>query len=953
MTSPNHLRRRAASKALRAAAFASLTTVITLAGATATAAEPTTSPAEHAAAPATLPAAAAPATAPAAPAGPTAAEALERLKAGNARFVADKPTHPDEGAARRHETAAGQKPFATILSCSDSRVPPELLFDQGLGDVFPIRVAGNVADTDEIGTIEYGTGHLHTPLLVVLGHTKCGAVTAVVRGDKVGGSIPLLVDNIVPAVEEAKKAQQHVDTHLGASVSQAELVAAAIRANVFQQMKGVIAGSEEVRELIHAGKLTVVGGVYDIETGQVQWLGEHPQQAALLEAEHAPKGERGEAAPQHGELMQPTPARADTAHADAAHAPASAAAAAHAEAATAPPATAPAHATAAAEPQRPDDHRAVAAPEATRSEPPAQAKAESSPPPVTASASYESTSTSTASAAPTPPAAAGSAAGDYTLIAAFAAGLGLVGAGALTATKNSNVRVRVLTNSGVLVLAIAGMAAVTQTKLGRISGRTETLSSTDLPALGAIADARGRSFEQAVHLAHFNAGHAADDAAAWKAAGDRAAAAFEKAETLLKSASAGSDRPEVSRAIGQLAAARAAYAAAAAAGARLIDAANAGNAAALRDADRASRSAEAELRAKLDECVSAVRTLAIASAADAHGAATAAQTQQFALGAVALVGGMAFAWLIAGGMMKVLRQLAQSLDRGAAESAAASGQVASSSQSLARGASEQAASLSESGTALDGIASMTRKAAETAAAATALGGEATAAAARGNEAMARMTAAINAIQTSAGETGKILKVIDEIAFQTNLLALNAAVEAARAGEAGKGFAVVAEEVRNLAMRSAEAAKNTAAMIEESARNAQGGVTIAGEVAAILQDVGTSTGKVNALIQEMATGSREQSQGVEQVNHSVRQMDQVTQANAAAAEECAAAAEQLASQSQELSTIVRQLNTLVGQQSETFGQAATPTRAAPAATRPTTLKMPPPKQQSFDDFRAAA
>ena len=202
-------------------------------------------------------------------------QALDMLKQGNARFVSGKTKHPNQTLARLQETAAkGQKPFVTVLGCSDSREPVELLFDQGVGDVFVVRVAGNVADVDEVGTIEYGVGHLNTPLLLVLGHTKCGAVTAVVTGAQVGGSIPQLVDNIAPAAERAK-AQ-------GAGLAQDQLVEKAVRENVWQSMADTLKRSEEVRHLVAAGKLKVVGAVYDLGTGKIEWMGPHPDQATLL-----------------------------------------------------------------------------------------------------------------------------------------------------------------------------------------------------------------------------------------------------------------------------------------------------------------------------------------------------------------------------------------------------------------------------------------------------------------------------------------------------------------------------------------------------------------------------------------------------------------------------------------------------------------------------------------------
>jgi methyl-accepting chemotaxis protein len=174
-----------------------------------------------------------------------------------------------------------------------------------------------------------------------------------------------------------------------------------------------------------------------------------------------------------------------------------------------------------------------------------------------------------------------------------------------------------------------------------------------------------------------------------------------------------------------------------------------------------------------------------------------------------------------------------------------------------------------------------------------------------------MSQAIEKIKASSDETAKIIKTIDEIAFQTNLLALNAAVEAARAGEAGMGFAVVADEVRNLAQRSAEAAKNTAYLIEESKANSENGVAVSKEVAVILNDIAQAAKKVKQLVSEVSAASEEQAQGIAQVNMAVTQMDQVTQASAASAEETASASEELSSQAQELNQMVDDLVGIVG------------------------------------------
>ncbi len=277
----------------------------------------------------------------------------------------------------------------------------------------------------------------------------------------------------------------------------------------------------------------------------------------------------------------------------------------------------------------------------------------------------------------------------------------------------------------------------------------------------------------------------------------------------------------------------------------------------------------------------------------------------------AVIIGVIVALVITRSIVGPINRIIANLTAGAEQVASASSQVSSASQSLAEGSTEQAAGLEEAGSSLEEMASMTKKNAENAQQANLLAGEANKSAHSGSEAMQRMNSAINEIQKSSEETAKIVKVIDEIAFQTNLLALNAAVEAARAGEAGKGFAVVAEEVRNLAMRSAEAAKNTATMIEESVKNSQNGVTISVEVGKALDDIVSGVTKTAELVGEIATASQEQSQGIEQVNQAVAQMDKVTQQNAANAEESASASEELNAQAEQMNQVVGELVALVG------------------------------------------
>jgi len=268
-----------------------------------------------------------------------------------------------------------------------------------------------------------------------------------------------------------------------------------------------------------------------------------------------------------------------------------------------------------------------------------------------------------------------------------------------------------------------------------------------------------------------------------------------------------------------------------------------------------------------------------------------------------------------------LTRIITGLSNASEQVSSASGQVASTSQDMAQGSGEQASSLEETSASLEEMSSNTKQNAGNAHQADTAMAEATGLVGSGVAAMERMDTAIGEIQNSSEETAKIIKTIDEIAFQTNLLALNAAVEAARAGEAGKGFAVVAEEVRNLAQRSATAARNTADLIEDARKNATNGVAVAGEVARDLQGIQASTGKVGTLVAEIAAASKEQSQGIEQVNVAVSEMDKVVQQNASNAEESSAAAEELSAQAGELNAMVGELMDLVGTSANGTGNAA--------------------------------
>lgn len=187
-------------------------------------------------------------------------DALKKLIDGNARFVETKQAQKDVGNNRRTELAKGQHPFAVILSCSDSRVPPEHVFDQGLGDIFVVRVAGNVADPIELGSVEYAVEHLGTPLILVLGHQMCGAVKATVDGGTPGGNIDSIIRKIAPAVKKAKAQVKEKD----------KLLDAAILENTKQTAEALTKKSAIIRHLVEEGKVKIAAGVYNMTTGKVE-----------------------------------------------------------------------------------------------------------------------------------------------------------------------------------------------------------------------------------------------------------------------------------------------------------------------------------------------------------------------------------------------------------------------------------------------------------------------------------------------------------------------------------------------------------------------------------------------------------------------------------------------------------------------------------------------------------
>jgi methyl-accepting chemotaxis protein len=350
----------------------------------------------------------------------------------------------------------------------------------------------------------------------------------------------------------------------------------------------------------------------------------------------------------------------------------------------------------------------------------------------------------------------------------------------------------------------------------------------------------------------------------------------------------------------------------------------------------------------LEEAIATVSALSLASLDNIRAAAdsTAAEVRQMftLLVAVLLLQLPAAAGIgvVVRRVSAQLRRAVVELKRGATQVTSAAAQVAASAQSLSQGATEQAASLEETSASMEEMAAMTRRNSDNARNAAALADHMVTEAQSSTGALSEMVLSMGAIRESSGKVAQIIKTIDEIAFQTNILALNAAVEAARAGEAGMGFAVVADEVRNLAQRSAQAAQDTAAMIEESINRSHDGAVRVEQVAQAIEAFTGTVDRVRVMVGEVREASEQQTQGIEQVSQAISQMEKVTQTTAATAEESSAASEELSGQAASTMELVRGLSTMVGDAPSGEPRRVPVPVAAGAAARRAPLAAVPPR-----------
>ena len=219
-------------------------------------------------------------------------DVYDLLRSGNQRWAADNAEHRNVGSERRSDTAQhGQHPFACIITCADSRIPVERVFDRGVGDLFVVRVAGNVASPAVLGSVEYAVDHLATPVVIVMGHTSCGAVAAACSDAELHGNVATLIESIRPVVKDAKASVAGEKPSKKDETAQATIVAEAVRLNVEHQVRASVEQSPVIAQAVADGRTRIVGAIYDLESGQVRWLDEQPGLRDLAMRTLAPKQE--------------------------------------------------------------------------------------------------------------------------------------------------------------------------------------------------------------------------------------------------------------------------------------------------------------------------------------------------------------------------------------------------------------------------------------------------------------------------------------------------------------------------------------------------------------------------------------------------------------------------------------------------------------------------------------
>ncbi len=882
-------------------------------------------------------------------------KAMQLLKSGNSRYVDGSRTYQHQDKLRLREVTTAQHPYATVVSCSDSRVPVEHIFDAGLGDIFTVRVAGNVCDVDEIGSIEYGIGHLFTPMLVIMGHSACGAVTAVATDAEVSGSIPALVDNIVPAVAMARKEHPYLTAK--------DLVPEAIKANVMTSMADLFAHSPEACAMVQSGFLNVVGAVYDLETGKVEWLGPHPNQTDMVSTLLAVAGESGhgassEAAGEAGESH--SGAEKSSLSAETGHGSVSSGGMA-------------------------SGHEKSAA--------------------SMASVAGEEQSGATV---------------QRTLwdewwfwaliLSAFISIIiwmfKKIEKGEFA--MKMNVGAKILTGFGVVLAILALTITVATWKMGQIGDSLKEVAEEYIPLTEKISAIEISAVEQGMAFASFRA----DSDQKWLAM-------FEKDNELVAEELKGAEEivnankvlleSGMMETLKKLEAEHEGFYADAE---KLIGELKAGTQG--EQVEELSNQAEEEM-ATLQEATDVFLTQVEHSLDSVSALAEENEKAGFqlivVLGILGVIAGLTIGWMIARSISRPVTQMAniaqqisqgdidhnievhskdeigmlansfkeliiymktmagaaekiansdltvkveprseadvlgksfksmtinlsdmiRQLTDGAGQLVSAANEVASSSEQMSRGAKDQTDQMAQVSTAVEEMTATIVETSKNAGEATTGSHRAAETAGTGGQivndtiqgmqkiaAVVRESAeSISKLAKSADQIGEIIGVIDDIADQTNLLALNAAIEAARAGEQGRGFAVVADEVRKLAERTGKATGEITNMIKgiqqetnDAVKSMESGIVqvdkgreLADKAGTSLNEIVTMAQQVQDMIQQIATASEEQSSAAEQISKNVENVTAIARESATGAQQSAAAAEELNRQAEAMRQMV--------------------------------------------------
>lgn len=774
---------------------------------------------------------------------PTPDEAIQILKNGNIRFVTNKSIHPrtdDKRLMLAGKEKQSDYAYATIITCSDSRIPVERIFDAGIMDIFVVRVAGNVCDTDEAGSIEYGLAHVKTPVLVVLGHTQCGAVTAVSHavsgeGHDLERNIPPLVDNIEPAVQRA------MSQHPG--IQGDGIIPYAIEENVWQGIEDLFMRSPSVRSLTQSGKVKILGAVYDVGTGTIKWLPGEKVTQILSQVEVNP-----------GRAMNPM---AESAHGTSAH-----------ETET--------HAT--SDKTTSDEHEAVLGGDENKNEKAESKRAHNS----------ERTRASGLSAGTLIGMVAG-----VIIIAGVLLYLGF-GTGAL---KNMTMRSQVVFLSCFLLFFMLVGSVFSLYSLNSIGGEIKQIAEEDLPLTILITEVAENQLNQSVlfermlrfgEMMKANPGiseRLKETVDEFEKHSQQVNQSIEKAEEVAgqsiaatSSTDAGQEMEDILDHLKTIDKAHSEYEKRVL---QIVEIIKNTRSSAAESLITGIEHDEEQLNIEIENTLGKIESFTEKSALKAE------HDETFAIWGMAIIS--LFSLLIGAGfcvmILRNIRRIVTAIMTGANYVASGSQQLSATSEQVSSGASEQAAAAEEASSSMEEMAATIRQNTDNAAQTQSIATKVAEDANVGGEAVTQTVRAMR-------EISEKISIIEEISRQTNMLALNAAIEAARAGEHGKGFAVVADAVRKLAERSQTAAAEISNLSSSS-------VEIAENAGALLNKIVPEINKTSDLVREINAASNEQNIGADQINKALQQLGSVIQENASAAEEMASTSEELAAQAEQL------------------------------------------------------